>query len=142
MSDFDPGAGAHDYSEGPPVEPWHGKVGDTRYYGGSPAVQPPHDPDNHLGHSPAAQAQSRICNVVRRLPFAGLVNPKVSPPIDAPQFGLTDFLTMTAEWLEAYSAVIASQADDFTRQARVIAAMKNERASVRAFFGLSMDDYS
>lgn len=129
MSDLDPLAAGHDYSEGPPVEPYHGLAA-TRQY----------DDGGLVGFKDGRttyRAMQTAAKIVQRLPFKGLVDrPMPSGGDSTPE----DFLADLTYWLAGYEQIIASRADDFTRQARVIADMKNERAAVRAFFALPTED--
>jgi hypothetical protein len=116
----DPEAAAHDYSEGPPVEPWHGKVGTAEVIG-------PHE----------VYANPTLAVILRHLskaPFGGLV------PIDVPRVGDPNAMAKVAEWLRHYNIVIRRQSDDFTRTARELGKLKDQRAIVRDFFGIGGED--
>lgn len=137
--DLDPGAAGHDYSEGPPVEPWHGKAGILDVERAARIGLPTVDVRGVRDIPPDEMVKRNLARLLTSMPFVGLVR-----EVDLPDPAKTDdlFVAATYDWLRAYRRIVAEQADDIARQARVVATMKNERAAVRAFFGLSTDDYS
>lgn len=120
-------------SENDDAEPYHGLAA-TRQYGDGGLVE---FRDSYK--TPTYRAMQTAAKIVQRLPFKGLVDrPRPTYSDCTPE----DFLVALTYWLAGYEQIIANRTDDFTRQARVVADMQNERAAVRAFFGLPTDDYS
>lgn len=85
---------------------------------------------------PIEYQQRELAVRLRALPFAGLVlNHDLPDPYKTDEL----FMAATIDWLNEYRGVVQAQSDEFTKQARTVGRLLDERDAVRAFFGLSDD---
>lgn len=79
------------------------------------------------------QAMQRIESHLKQMPFINLV--KLSPIPDADRSTPEDFIIALADWLASYRAVVRLQSDEFTRTAAKLCRLKDQRNTIREFFG-------
>jgi hypothetical protein len=117
--------------EEPPVEPYHGKA----WAGHIPGIPMQSVPRSARDIDVDAERQ-RIAELLRRMPFSGLV----SDPLPDPEKIDELYLAWLYEWLLSYSRVVQEQSDEFTRQAHQTRRLLDQRDSIRAFFGVASED--
>lgn len=102
------------------------------------STMPVDDATDDLHPAWVEKRNTLLLDTLGRLPFNGLVQ------WEMPDTGKTDDLIICAiiDWLSVYRHVVQEKTEDFTRQAQVMRKMQDERAMVRAFFGLPTQDYS